>query len=171
MPHPSSRSPDYDGSSRWRPARRWDWHDLSQTVIVPRSGWGPLTLLQVGTAITAAGFVVPAVDSGVALLILGIALIGVGLGIAAPGYTAGPTLPMSREEQGGFAGLIGATNGLTSVLAPTLSTALYSVNPVLPMIVGAVVMLFVFLFVLTYPGFKTLTGPASTKVRQEASRG
>jgi len=89
-----------------------------------------------------------------ALLLCAILLIGLGLGIAMPGYTAGPTLRMQREEQGGLAGLVGATNGLTFVVAPTASTLLYGVWQPLPIIVGAVVMAAVALFVFVHPSFR-----------------
>ncbi len=127
---------------------------IAQAVVVPRSGWAPRTLLRVGSLVAVAGFTAMIPDAGAATLIIGIALIGLGLGIAMPGYTAGPTLLMAREEQGGLAGLVGATNGLTFVLAPTLSTALYGVWPPLPIVIGAVVMALVSLFVLTHPRFR-----------------
>jgi DHA1 family tetracycline resistance protein-like MFS transporter len=71
-----------------------------------------------------------------------------------PGYTAGPTLLVRRDEQGGLAGLIGATTGLTFVVAPTLGTALYGVWPALPIIIGAVIMGLVTLFVWVHPRFR-----------------
>ncbi len=127
---------------------------LAQAVIVPRSGWSAPTLLRVGTLVALAGFVALVVDAGAVLLFLAIALIGLGLGIAMPGYTAGPSLLMERDEQGGMAGLIGATNGLTFVIAPTLGTALYGVWMSLPIILGAAVMAVVAVFVLVHPRFR-----------------
>lgn len=127
---------------------------LAQGLIVPKTGWSPRTLLRVGTFIATAGFVTLAFDGGMPLLLCALLLIGVGLGIAMPGYTAGPTMLMEREEQGGLAGLIGATNGLTFVIAPTASTALYAIWPPLPIIVGGTIMAIVCLFVLTHPRFR-----------------
>ena len=102
-----------------------------------------------------AGFVLLGADLGATPLLVAIALIGLGLGTAMPGYTAGPTLLVSPEEQGGLAGLIGATNGLTFVIAPTASTALYGVWAPLPVLVGSVVMAVVVTFVLTHPRFRS----------------
>lgn len=134
---------------------------LAQAVIVPRSGWTPPTLLRVGCVIALAGFLLLIPDAGVAppfvaLLFVAILLIGLGLGIAMPGYTAGPTLLVSREEQGGLAGLIGATTGLTFVIAPTAGTALYGIWTPLPIIAGAVIMAVVAVFVLAHPRFRRL---------------
>ncbi|RKQ89387.1 putative MFS family arabinose efflux permease [Mycolicibacterium mucogenicum 261Sha1.1M5] len=128
----------------------------AQTVIVPRSGWAPTRLLKVGSAIAVLGFAVLIPDAGPVPLVAAMVLIGLGLGIAMPGYTAGPSLLMAREEQGGLAGIIGATNGLTFVVAPTASTALYGIGASLPVIVGGVVMASVFIFMSLHPGLRGL---------------
>lgn len=127
----------------------------AQGVIVPRSGWAPQKLLRVGALAALAGFATMIPDAGTAVLFIAILLIGLGLGVAMPGYTAGPSLLMRREEQGGLAGLIGASNGLTFVIAPTLGTALYGVWPLLPVILGTVVMAIVAAFVLMHPRFRS----------------
>lgn len=130
---------------------------ISQTVIVPRSGWSPSVLLRVGSPLGIAGFCLLIPDLGLVALLAALLVIGVGLGIAMPGYTAGPTLLMRRDEQGGVAGLITANNGLTFVVAPTLATSLYSVWPELPVILGAVVMTTVTLFVYLHPVLRKAT--------------
>lgn len=129
---------------------------LAQSVIVPRSGWAPPRLLRVGSAAAVVGFIVLVPNAGLIGLLAAMLLIGLGVGIALPGYVAGPSLLLAREEQGGLAGLIGATNGLTFVIAPTASTALYGVWLPLPVVVGAVVMAAVFVFVLVHPRFRSL---------------
>ena len=130
---------------------------FSQSVIVPRSGWSPPALLRIGTPVSLLGFLLIIPDAGLALLLLAILLLGLGLGIAVPGYTAGPSLLVHRNEQGSLAGLISATNGLTFVVAPTASTALYSIWPPLPIIVGAAVMACVVILVLLHPRFRHFT--------------
>ena len=127
---------------------------LAQSVIVPRSTWSPPTLLRVGSFTGAVGFALLAVNGGAVSLVVAVTVIGAGVGIAMPGYTAGPTLLMSREEQGGLAGLIGATNGLTYVVSPTAGTAMYGLSPILPIIVGGAILLLVFVFVLVHRGLR-----------------
>ncbi|MDO5092238.1 MAG: hypothetical protein Q4D79_02270 [Propionibacteriaceae bacterium] len=61
---------------------------------------------------------------------------------------------MRREEQGSIAGLIGSTNGLTFIVAPTASTLFYGIWPPLPIIVGASVMALVAVFVQLHPRFR-----------------
>ncbi|WP_197977579.1 MULTISPECIES: MFS transporter [Plantibacter] len=80
---------------------------VAQAAIVPRIGWSPAALLRVGSIVALLGFVVLVPDLGTVPLVVAILLVGLGLGIASPGYTAGPSLLLRREEQGGLAGLIG----------------------------------------------------------------
>ena len=82
-----------------------------------------------------------------------------------PGYTAGPTLQASREEQGGLAGLTGATTGLTFVIAPTAGTVLYGLWAPLPVLVGMAIMGVVVAFVVVHPRFRQFPAmPASTSI-------
>ena len=127
---------------------------VAQAVVVPRSGWTPPTLLRVGGLTASVGFGLLIVDLGAVALFAAILIIGLGLGTAMPGYTAGPTLLVRRDEQGGLAGLIGATTGLTFVVAPTLGTSLYGVWPALPILIGAVIMVLVTVFVWVHPRFR-----------------
>jgi DHA1 family tetracycline resistance protein-like MFS transporter len=83
----------------------------------------------------------------------------------------GPSLLMRRDEQGGLAGLIGATNGLTFVVAPTLSTALYGLRPQLPIVVGALVVAVVAGFVFLHPRFRTVAEAAGAEPSVAAARG
>ena len=134
---------------------------LAQSIIVPRSKWSPPTLLRVGSFTGAVGFALLAVNGGAALLIVAVTVIGAGVGIAMPGYTAGPTLLMSREEQGGLAGLIGATNGLTYVVSPTAGTAMYGISPILPIVAGGVILALVLVFVLVHRSFRRAPAEAA----------
>jgi MFS family permease len=111
-------------------------------------------LLRVGGVGAVIGFILLAPDLGAVPLFVAILLVGLGLGTAMPGYTAGPTLLVDRDEQGGLAGLTGATTGLTFVVAPTAGTALYGLWTTLPVIVGAVIMGGITVFVLVHPRFR-----------------
>lgn len=122
---------------------------ISQMVIVPRSGWHPVKLMRYGSLVGAVGFVVLLPDLGMAGIIASLAILGLGLGMAIPGYTSGPTLEMAPEEQGAVGGLISATNGLTYVIAPTLASILYGVNPLVPVVIGLVAISIVSVFVFT----------------------
>ena len=127
---------------------------LSQAVIVPKSMWAPPTLLRVGTVVAVLGFAALLPEMGMWLLIVAFSLLGLGLGIAIPGYMAGPTMLVRHDEQGGLAGVVGATNGLTYVMAPTLSTILYGWWQPLPVVISLIVLTFVAVFVTVHPAFR-----------------
>jgi DHA1 family tetracycline resistance protein-like MFS transporter len=142
---------------------------FAQGVVVPKAQWPPSVLLRVGTAVALVGYVLLVPNLGVGVLIVAILLIGFGLGTAMPGYTAGPTLLMERQEQGSLAGLIGATNGLTFIIAPTTSTVLYGLWALLPIIVGAVIMALVVLLVLLHPRLRVRAEQQSEQSAQSES--
>lgn len=68
-------------------------------------------------------------DLGAAPAFVAVFLVGAGLGLVMPGDSAGPPLPVTREEQGGPAGPPGATSAPTFVIARTAGTSLYGVHP------------------------------------------
>ncbi|TWF80771.1 putative MFS family arabinose efflux permease [Pseudonocardia hierapolitana] len=107
-----------------------------QGGVVPRLGWGPLRLLRVGAPIAAAGFAVVALGPEFWSMTAGSMVVALGLGMAIPGYTAGPTLAVGRSEQGAVAGLINATNGSTFIAGPLIGTALYAAGPALPVVLS-----------------------------------
>lgn len=137
---------------------------VAQSVIVPKTGWGPAALLRVGNIVALIGFALLIPDAGAAPIFVSLLLIGLGLGTAMPGYTAGPTLLVSREEQGGLAGLIAANMGLTFVVAPTAATLLYGVWTPAPVIVSTVIITLVVIFVFTHSRFRAL--PESEQTQQ-----
>jgi MFS transporter, DHA1 family, tetracycline resistance protein len=74
---------------------------LAQLLMVPRLGWGPLALLRAGLPVQALAFVILVFAQDFVLLTLALMVLGLGFGLAVPGYTAAPTLLVRDEEQGG----------------------------------------------------------------------
>ncbi|MEB4616508.1 MFS transporter, partial [Leucobacter sp. M11] len=132
---------------------------IAQAVIVPKIRFSPPALIRLGAPIAMLGFLAILVDLPLWSLVTAVFLVGVGMGIATPGYMAGPTLRVRPDEQGGLAGLIGATNGLTFVVTPTAGTALYALWQPLPMIAGAALLGTVALLAFLHPAFRTSAGP------------
>jgi hypothetical protein len=112
-----------------------------QGGLVPRLRWGPLRLLRVGAPVGALGFGLLAVGPEFWSMTAGMMVAALGLGMALPGYTAGPTLALGRAEQGAVAGLINATNGSTFIAGPLIGTALYGTGPAVPVVLSAVLCL------------------------------
>lgn len=113
---------------------------FSQLVLVPRLVWPPRRLLRVGLMVVVLAVAGIALSSLLWVTILCVALIGIGSGLAGPGYNAGASLKVGPDEQGSVAGLLSATGGLTWVFAPITGTALYGVSPLAALLlaVGAV---------------------------------
>jgi hypothetical protein len=70
-------------------------------------------------------------------LVLGFAVSSLGFGFTRPGFTAGSSLAVSLAEQGSVAGVITAANGISFVAAPAIGMLLYGVDPRLPFVLSA----------------------------------
>ncbi|RXZ81682.1 MFS transporter [Paenibacillaceae bacterium] len=68
-------------------------------------------------------------------------LFGVGAGLIMPGFMTGSSLAVSREQQGGVAGLVASVQGISAVIAPILSTTLYQLDKHLPFVFIAALIL------------------------------
>lgn len=132
---------------------------ITQAVAVPKLGWDARTLLRVGLGVMAVGMGVLLLPSTYALFALACVLIGLGFGLALPGYTTGPTLQASKEEQGGVAGVVMAANGLTYAIAPLLSTAMYGWAPLSPFILSTGLLAFGVIFTFVHPTLRRATEP------------
>ncbi|MGL4831312.1 MAG: MFS transporter [Propionibacteriaceae bacterium] len=127
---------------------------LTQGVLVRRLGWDARKLLRTGLPLMALAAVLFIPHGSLITLALGSLLLGIGSGLAIPGYSAGPTMAVDHDEQGGLAGLTNATNGLTYVITPVLSTTLYGFKPVVAFITFAVLITVGSLFVFIHPALK-----------------
>ncbi|QPL05388.1 MULTISPECIES: MFS transporter [Actinomyces] len=107
---------------------------ITQGVVVPRLGWSSRRLLRTGLVVLVVATACLLPTASYVLLVAGCVLTGLGLGMAIPGYNTGPTLEMSKEEQGSVAGLINANNGVTYAIAPIASTAAYGWDPAAPFV-------------------------------------
>lgn len=131
---------------------------VTQAGVVPRLRWEARRLLRIGLFLTTVGFALFLPSASYALLFGGSFLAGVGMGMAMPGYNAGPTMSMKPEEQGGLAGLINANNGMTYAIAPILSTSLYGWNPAIPFVGVVIIMAAAALFSCLHPHLRLRRG-------------
>lgn len=124
---------------------------FGQGVLAHKLKWGATKLFRFGLLILLLGVITLWPVSSYALLAVSMLLVGIGAGLAMPGYNSGPTLQMDKAEQGAVAGLINANNGIAYALAPVASTTLYEWNTLAPFIVGIVVLALVTIFCFTHP--------------------
>jgi MFS family permease len=133
---------------------------LVQGFFVRRIGWAPLTLVRMGVPIAAIGLVALALAETEPLLVMSMALQGVGQGLAHPGVTAALSLGASENEQGPIAGLNSSSQALGRTLGPVLGTGLYELRPAYPYAFGAALLALVFGFLLVRRASDAGTRPA-----------
>ena len=113
----------------------------AQWGLIPRLGLQPRALILWGALIAAAGNLATMLAGNLYGLVIGFALTSLGFGFTRPGFTAGASLAVSLNEQGGVAGVITAANGIAFVAAPALGMILYGIDDRLPFAVAAVLCL------------------------------
>ena len=131
-----------------------------QGLLVPRLAWPAARLLRTGAPVAAAGATLLIVAGQLWSIVAALAVLALGMGLAAPGYTSAPTLLVGPREQGAVIGLVQTVTGSTFVLGPLTGTALYGVAPALPLAVGAVACLAATLFVWLHPALRGVPAPA-----------
>jgi MFS family permease len=119
-----------------------------QLSIAQRYAGPALNLVRMGLVcnLIAASFVASA--QGLTGLIIGMAFMGAGLGLIGPAIAAGASLAVSRDEQGGAAGLITACPAAGFVIGPILGGALYQLNAAYPPIFAGIITFCVLLYAL-----------------------
>ena len=115
------------------------------------------------------GMIVVTVVSDGVLLGVGVGLLGTGLGFGAPGIMAAPTLLATREEQGAVAGLVSSSTALTFMVGPIIGNGLYEVDPVVPYILGAVLMAGLVVFTFVHRGIRQTAPQTPATVPAETS--
>lgn len=131
---------------------------ISQLALIPLLKLKNKTLMVVGCVPLAIGtlllflsLVLPGGEGQVALiypiLILAQFCIGLGQGLARPGFSSGASLAVSPQLQGNVAGLVISANGMGFIVTPFLGLALYQfVAKPLPFILAAVLLVAMALF-------------------------
>ena len=113
----------------------------AQWALIPRLRLDPRALILWGSTIAAAGVAATMFASDLYGITMAFAFASLGFGFTRPGFTAGSSLAVPLAEQGAVAGVITAANGISLVLAPGIGIALYTLDPNLPFIVCAALLL------------------------------
>lgn len=123
---------------------------VAQLVLIPRLSLSPRGLIVWGCIITGAGAALTALGDSFGVLSVAQALVGLGFGLARPGFTGGASLAVSQDDQGSVAGLVVAANGAGFVVAPIFGAGLYAlVSHQAPFILCAVVLAILAIYGLT----------------------
>jgi MFS family permease len=117
---------------------------VSQAFIVQRLSLPPFTLLRLAMPLLITAFTLMALSESQVALTIGMMIMGLGMGLAGPGFMAGASLAVSPEEQGAVAGVAGSCGPLGFTLGPLIGGALYQVNSALPYAFAALVYVVLF---------------------------
>jgi MFS family permease len=121
---------------------------IAQGFIVRRFRIAPRTLMLVGLPIAFAGMLALAFVESYPLLVIALAVQGLGQGLVMPGVTSALSLGVEDSEQGAIAGLNSAAQGLGRLLGPVVGSRLYELSGALPYQVSSALLALVLLFVL-----------------------
>jgi MFS family permease len=119
----------------------------AQGFIVQRLNIEPFNLLRLAIPLLILAFtILTLVDTRWALT-GGMMVLGLGMGLAGPGFMAGASLAVTPEEQGAVAGVAGSCGPLGFTIGPLIGGLLYQTDPVLPyaFAAGMYVVLFIFM--------------------------
>jgi MFS family permease len=111
---------------------------FTQGVVLQKFRIAPAILLRTGFGLFGAGLLILAVAANLASLYIAYACMGIGYSAINPGLNAGASISFGNREQGGVAGLLSAAPVLGMIFGPITATALYGINPLLPVVLGAV---------------------------------
>jgi len=110
---------------------------LAQSVIVQRVPLLPITWLLIGLPLIVAALGTMALLDSYAAFVVANVLMGFGMGFAGAGFSAGASLAVTAEEQGGVAGVSAAASSAGWIIGPLLGPGLYQVAAPLPFLVAA----------------------------------
>jgi MFS family permease len=77
-------------------------------------------------------FTIMAISQTQSMYMLAMCILGLGMGLACPGFMAGVSVAVSSEEQGAVARVAGSCGPLGFAIGPLLGTYLYSIDGALP---------------------------------------
>ncbi|WP_299080562.1 MFS transporter [uncultured Paraglaciecola sp.] len=103
-----------------------------QLLVIPRLSVRPFVLLRISMPIMMVAFAIMAMGQTQNMYILSMCILGLGMGLAGPGFMAGASVAVSSDEQGAVAGVAGSCPPLGFTVGPLLGTYLYSVDGALP---------------------------------------
>jgi MFS family permease len=114
---------------------------FAQAFLASQVKIKPLRMIGLGLPLLMVGYAALLFAGSIAALVVFMGILGLGLGIVSPGFTAGASLAVDRSEQGAVSGMVSACPAAGFVLGPIIGTSLYQVNHALPYLCGCALML------------------------------
>ena len=127
---------------------------LMTMLVVPRLGLQPRSLLRFGPVLLLCAFVLLALSSEPAQVVLAMGVFGIGTGMCTPGRSAAMSLINDRENQGRAMGMVGSIMPVGHILSPLLTMPLFIYSPAAAYGMNGLVMLFVICFIALHPQYR-----------------
>ena len=107
---------------------------ISQLTLVQRYKGSPLNLIKFSVPFFILSCIFIIISPNFLFLYFGMAFMGLGMGLASPGYTSAASLNASKDNQGAAVGIAMVAPGIGFALGPFLSGFLYTYSMNLPFI-------------------------------------
>ena len=113
---------------------------MAQWGLIPLLRLQPADLMRWGAALALTGNLMSIASPGYYGVVVGYAVVSMGIGFARPGFTAGSSLSVEPHEQGAIAGLMMSLAGLSFLAPPVIGVALYELAEPAPFIANAILL-------------------------------
>jgi len=110
---------------------------LAQSVLVQRFALSPGGWLGLGLPLIALALLCMALFASFTAFVIANVIMGLGMGFAGAGFSAGASLSVKPEEQGAASGIIAACSSAGWIVGPLIGPGLYRVMPELPFVLTA----------------------------------
>ncbi|MCF7756816.1 MFS transporter [Paenibacillus xylanexedens] len=121
---------------------------IMQVIQMKWLKWKPRPMILLGSLFLIASMILFLVFNVLSMYYFSFFLFGMGAGLMMPGFMAGASLAVSKEQQGGAAGLVAAIQGISAVITPLLTTTLYQVDKHVPFMLVAVLVVLLAIMML-----------------------
>lgn len=113
---------------------------MVQWGLIPLLRMQPRDLMRWGGGLALLGNVMSIASPGYYGVVVGYAVVSMGIGFARPGFTAGSSLSVAAHEQGAIAGLMMSLAGLSFLGPPVVGVALYEWAEAAPFVANALLL-------------------------------
>ena len=113
---------------------------MVQWGLIPLLKMQPADLMRWGAGLALVGNLMSIASPGYYGVVIGYAVVSMGIGFARPGFTAGSSLSVGAHEQGAIAGLMMSLAGLSFLAPPVIGVALYELSEPAPFVANALML-------------------------------